>query len=223
MLITVIRTIILYVFIIVAMRILGKRQIGELQPEELVVTILLSEVVAIPMENTEIPLIDTLIPLLLLIGFEIVVSFLSMKSLRLRSVLQGNALIVIRNGAIDQKQMKRLRFTIDDLFEDLRKKDIFDIADVAYAVIETDGSLSVLRRNEKSPPTKQEIGIPIPPDALQCIVINDGRIVQNNFKECGMDFQKLRQILSVEKIEVKDVMLMTMDKNGKSTIVRKEL
>ena len=149
MLINFARTVILYIVIIVSMRILGKRQIGELQPAELVITILLSEILAIPMQDTSLPLMNTIIPVLLLVGFEIIISILNLKSVKFRSAMQGNPLIVIREGKIDQKQLKELRFTTDDLLEELRKKDIFDISEVWYAIVETDGTLSVMLKADE--------------------------------------------------------------------------
>ena len=123
MLIILFRTAILYVLVLLTFRILGKRQVGELQPVDLVLTFLLSEFLSISIQDTQAPLINTLIPVMLLIGLEILVSVLSMKSIRLRTLVQGNPLPVIRNGKLDQKQLKQLRFTVDDLLEALRKKE----------------------------------------------------------------------------------------------------
>ena len=156
MLITLFRTLILYILIIFTMRVLGKRQIGELQPAELVITILLSEIIVIPMQDTEIPLVNTLIPVFVLSGFEMLVSFIGMKSIKFRSVMQGNPVIVIRDGKLNAKKLKELRFTTDDLAEALRKKDIFDISEVQYAIVETDGTLSVLLKKENQPATDRK-------------------------------------------------------------------
>lgn len=223
MIITLLRTIILYILVICTMRILGKRQIGQLQPAELVVTILLSEIMVIPMQDTQIPLINTIIPVLLLVGFEILVSFFSMKSIKLRSVLQGNSLIVIRNGVIDQKQLKRLRFTIDDLLEALRKKDVFDISEVMYAIVETDGTLSVMLKPEKEFAAKEDLGLKTDNKGLQCVVISDGRIIQSDFKDCGMSMSKLNKIINKNNITVKDIMLMTIDKNGNMNVIKRDI
>lgn len=223
MIITLLRTVILYVLVICTMRILGKRQIGQLQPAELVVTILLSEIMVIPMQDTQIPLINTIIPVLLLVGFEILVSFISMKSIKLRSVLQGNSLVVIRNGIIDQNQLKRLRFTIDDLLEALRKKDVFDISEVMYAIVETDGTLSVMLKPENEFATKDDLGLKIEDKGLQCVVISDGKIIQSDFKDCGMSMPKLKKIINKNDIKVKDIMLMTIDKNGKMNVIKRDI
>lgn len=221
MLITLFRTIILYILVLITIRILGKRQVGELQPADLVLTILLSEILVIPMQDPEIPLIHTVIPVLLLIGFEIVISVISLKSLRFRTLLQGNSLIVIRNGVVDQKQLQRLRFTIDDLLEALRKKDVFDITTVQYAIVETDGTLSVLLKPEHAVPAAGNLKMQLPDNGMPTVIISDGKIVETDFKECNMTPEKMDKLIQKKHIIVKDVLLMTMDKNGNTHMIKK--
>lgn len=221
MLITLFRTIILYILVLITIRILGKRQVGELQPADLVLTILLSEILVIPMQDPEIPLIHTVIPVLLLIGFEIVISVISLKSLRFRTLLQGNSLIVIRNGVVDQKQLQRLRFTIDDLLEALRKKDVFDITTVQYAIVETDGTLSVLLKPEHTVPAAGNLKVQLPDNGMPTVIISDGKIVETDFKECNMTPEKMDKLIQKKHIVVKDVLLMTMDKNGNTHMIKK--
>lgn len=221
MLITLFRTIILYILVLITIRILGKRQVGELQPADLVLTILLSEILVIPMQDPEIPLIHTVIPVLLLIGFEIVISVISLKSLRFRTLLQGNSLIVIRNGVVDQKQLQRLRFTIDDLLEALRKKDVFDITTVQYAIVETDGTLSVLLKPEHTVPAAGNLKVQLPDNGMPMVIISDGKIVETDFKECNMTPEKMDKLIQKKHIVVKDVLLMTMDKNGNTHMIKK--
>lgn len=222
MLISLIRAAILYVIVIAAMRILGKRQIGELQPAELVVTILLSEILVIPMQDNDVPLLNTIVPVLLIIGFEILVSVISLKSVKFRSLLQGNSLIVIRNGVLDQQQLKRLRFTTDDLLEALRKKDVFDISTVQYAVVETDGSMSVLLKSDYETVENKDLDIKTDESVFNSVVICDGKIIQSDFKECGMSYPELQKYLKKKHINPKQVMLMTMDKNGRTVIIDKD-
>ena len=155
MLVTLVRALILYVLIIICMRIMGKRQLGELQPTELVITILLSEIAAIPMQDNALPLGNSIVAVLLLVALEVINSVVVLKSSRCRSFLQGNSIVVIRDGVIDQKQLKRLRFTMDDLFDQLRQKDVFDISDVRYAIVETNGQLSVMLKPEKETVTAE--------------------------------------------------------------------
>lgn len=222
MLIALFRSIILYLLVLITLRILGKRQVGQLQPADLVFTILLSEILAIPMQDKEIPLINTLIPVLVLIGLEIIVSVLNLKSLKIRSLLQGHSLLVIRDGKLDQAQMRRLRFTLDDLTEELRKKNIFDISTVQYAFVETDGTVSAMLKPEFAPATAQDVNATNKKQSLPCIVILDGAIIESNFKECAMSTEKLEALLKKQKLKKENIMLMTLDSFGNQNIIKKE-
>ena len=222
MLISFIRTVILLVFIVGAVRIMGKRQIGQLQPAELVVTILLSDMAATPMQDSDIPMLNTIVAVLVLTGLEIIMSVISMKSIKLRSLLQGNSIVLVRHGIPDQKQMKRLRYTIDDLYEALRAKDVFDIADVEYAVAETDGTLSVLLKSSKQPVTKEDSGIKASDDSVPFVAVSDGKIVVRHLGECGMDSDKIERIVKVSGIPMERIFLLTVSKNGKTNIIEKE-
>ena len=222
MLINFARTVILYIVIIVSMRILGKRQIGELQPAELVITILLSEILAIPMQDTSLPLMNTIIPVLLLVGFEIIISILNLKSVKFRSAMQGNPLIVIREGVIDQKQLKELRFTTDDLLEELRKKDIFDISQVWYAIVETDGTLSVMLKADEENIKIKDVNLQKPENVYKSVVISDGSLIEKNFQKCNTTKAKVERLLRKKNLTVKDVLLMTMDKDEKYEITERD-
>ncbi len=222
MLVTLVRALILYVLIIICMRIMGKRQLGELQPTELVITILLSEIAAIPMQDNALPLGNSIAAVLLLVAMEIINSVIVLKSTSFRSFLQGNSLVVIRDGVIDQKQLKRLRFTVDDLLDRLRQKDVFDISDVRYAIVETNGQLSVMLKPEKETVTAEMARLQNKTKGLLCMVINDGRFLKRSFKECDMDEEKLCSILKKENTEMDEVLFMVADKYGNYTIVKKE-
>lgn len=222
MLVTLARALILYVLIIICMRIMGKRQLGELQPTELVITILLSEIAAIPMQDNALPLGNSIVAVLLLVALEIINSVFVLKSSRFRSFLQGNSLVVIRDGVIDQKQLKRLRFTVDDLLDRLRQKDVFDVSDVRYAIVETNGQLSVMLKPEKETITAEMADIPNKTKGLLCMVINDGKFLRRSFKECNMNEEKLYSVLKSENIEMDEVLFMVADKEGNYTIVKKD-
>lgn len=222
MLTSFIRTVILLVFIVAAVRLMGKRQIGQLQPAELVVTILLSEMAATPMQDNDIPMLNTLIAIAVLVGLEIVISVLSLHSVRFRNLLQGNSIILIKNGVLDQKQMKRLRYSIDDLLEELRQKDVFDIADVEYAIAETDGSLSVLLKSEKQPVTAEDMKIKKAPSALPVAIIMDGEIIRSDMRESQFSETEIRNALKGIKDEISDIFLLTLDKAGNKVVIRKE-
>ena len=144
MLSTVLRTVIMYFTIIIAIRLMGKRQIGDLQPSELVITILLSEIAAIPIEDTDAPIIYGILATVTLVILEILTSFTAMKSLNFRRIIYGRSAVIIENGTIDQKMLKKLRITVPDLMEVLRNQEVFDINEIAFAILETNGQMSVL-------------------------------------------------------------------------------
>ncbi len=222
MVITFIRTIILYVAVIFTMRIMGKRQLSQLQPVEFVIAMMISQVAVFPLENRNIPIITSLEPLAILLSLEIFSSVINMKSLKYRTLIQGHSVIIIRNGCIDQKIIKKLRLPVDDILEALRKKDIFDISCVAYALLETDGTVTALLKNEFSPVQKKDLNVSSETDSLPCEVISDGKIIDSEMKECGMNKEKLISALESRRLKVKDVLLMTADSEGKLFIVKKE-
>lgn len=218
MLISFFRAVILLALINIVMRLMGKRQIGQLQPSELVITILLSEIAATPMQDNDIPLSNTVVAVFVLVGLEIVTSFLSLKSAKVRTALEGKALVIIRNGVIDVPQLKRLRLNLDDIAEAMRQKNVFDIGDIQYAIAETDGSMSVLLKPEKRT-TTGEYSNSIPPNnGLPCTVISDGKVVKSNFKDCGMTDEKLAAHLKSRSMKLSDVFLMTADAVGNYTL-----
>lgn len=204
------------------MRLMGKRQVGELQPTELVITILLSEIAAIPMQDNALPLLSALIPVLLLVAFELIVSAASFKNVKFRSFMQGNPLIIIRNGKLDQPQLKRLRYSVDDVLEALRQKNVFDISTVQYAIAETNGTFSVLLKPADRPMTPKDANVTTPDNGLPCAVIVDGRVIQSEFKDCGMTPQKLNGILKSHSVKSEDVVLLSTDKNNNVTLIKKE-
>ena len=217
-----IRTFLLYFIVILVVRFMGKRQIGQLQPTELVVTILLSEIAAAPIQDTEIPLFSNIIAMSVLVGIELLMSAVCLKSLKLRSALQGNAVVLINNGKLELKQLKRLRYTVDDIMEALRQKDVFNIDDVQFAVAETNGSLSVLLKPEKRTLTVEDIGKNGAAEAMSCVVVADGQIIRSDFKYCGMTEEKLRKLIKKTKLSVEDIFLLTVDLNGNTCLIRKE-
>lgn len=223
MFVTIIRTLILYFTVICVVRLMGKRQIGELQPSELVVTLLLSEIIAMPMENNDIPLISTIIPVMILVTLEIITSAISMKSLKFRFLVQGHPIIIIRNGVLQQKEMKKLRLTIDDILESLRQKDIFDISLVAYGIIETNGKMSVMLKPDYETVINKDAGIKPEDSGIPCVVITDGQIERSSFGDCNMTDEKLKKIIKKQNIDVGNTLLMTLDKSGKSVVIEKNI
>lgn len=223
MIITLIRGFILYIAIIICMRFMGKRQLGELQPTELVITILLSEIAAIPMQDNEIPMINSLLAVALLVSLEIINSVIIMKNTKIRYLLQGKPAVVIKDGKIDQKKLKKLRFTGDDILDQLRQKDIFDINEVQYAVIETNGSLSVMKNPENEMPTVSQFGFKTEKKGIPVLAVNDGRYIDTAINESEEISKKaVEKILKKENADVKEVLIMLIDKYGNYTIIKKD-
>ncbi len=210
-----VRTALLFAIIIFVMRLMGKRQIGQLQPAELVVTILLSEVAAAPMVDKDIPLLYSLTALMLLTGVELLLSFLSLKSAKFRTILQGHSVLLIRNGVIDYAQCKNLRYTLDDILEALRQKDVFDISEVEFAVAETNGSLSVYLKPQYRTPTAEDLDC-VPRDTgIPCALIADGEILWDALQENGVSRRSLELYLQSKKKQPQDILLLTVDGKGK--------
>lgn len=222
MIISVIRTILLYIVIILAIRIMGKRQIGELQTSELVVTLLISDIAAIPMQNTEQSLLSGIVPILILIVCEIIISFLMLKRASFRRIICGKPIVIISDGKINQSEMHRLRMSTEDLSEELRQQGVFNIEDVGFAIVETNGKLSVLKKPEKDIPTAEELGIKTNDKGLEVVVISDGEISKYSLKICGLNRDWLFDILKKENTELNDVFLMIANRQGEYKIIEKE-
>ena len=222
MTVTLVRGLILYFAIIICMRFMGKRQLGELQPTELVVTIMISEIVSIPMENNDTPLINSLLAVLMLVCLEIINSVIIMKSSFVRYKLQGKPAIIIRNGVLDQKKLKELRLTADDLFDQMRQKDIFDINQVQYAILETNGTLSVMKKAEFDNPTAKDLGVKVKAADLQHLVVSDGKCIDCLIKEAGIRAEDIEKAIRKEKLSKKEILAMLMDSSGGYTLIRKD-
>lgn len=219
---TIIRTFIIYCAVSVCVRLMGKRQLGELQPGELVITILMSEIAAMPIGDNSIPVINSLIPLILLVSFEIINSLIDRKSVRFRHLTEGKPVTIIRNGELLQKELKNLRFTINDVLSGLRQKDVFDIEDVQYAVVETNGTLSVLLKPEKRPATPKTVGKTEKDNGMPCSVVIDGKIIESSLKDCGVTQKELLSKIQRETDDIKNILLMTVDKSKKYNIIYKK-
>ena len=218
----IIRAFIIYVFVIIAIRIMGKRQIGELQPSELVITILLSEIAAIPMQDTDIPLLNSVVAVLLLVAFEIISSVISMKSRGARRLLEGNAVTVIRDGKIDQKEIKRLRYTVDDLLTALRQKDVFVLSDVTYAIVETNGTLSVVKKAAVDYLRPSDMGVKVKDEGLEVVVVSDGDLSVGSMHLCGKNEEWIHSILKSEAVPLPEVFILTVNTAGHYTLIRRD-
>lgn len=222
MFISLIRTVILYAMIIIAVRIMGKRQISQLQTSELVVTMLISDLAVIPMQDSGQPLFSGLIPIFVLIALEVLLSVIMLKSGRLRRVICGKPVVVIEDGKILQKNMKELRMSIEDLFEQLRQKDVFSLNEIAYAIVETNGAMSVVKRAEMDYLRPVDAGIEPEDHGLEVVVVSDGEISQASLKLCGQDSAWIHTMLKKEKTSLNEVFLMTADHEGGYILIKKE-
>lgn len=216
------RSIIIYFVVVAAVRIMGKRQIGELKPHELVMTVLVSQIATIPMEDNSMPLLNSLVPLLTLVACEVLVSVVGMKNISIRNLFQGKPIIIIKKGVIDQKQLKRLRFSVDDLVDALRQKDIFDINDVDYAIIEANGSISVLPKFENRPVTAKMLNIPPDTAGMPVVVVMDGKPVNEYFGDHYINLDFLDKELKKRNINLGDIFMMSVDYNQQYTIIKKD-
>lgn len=222
MLISIIRTIVLYAFVIFAIRIMGKRQISDMQPSELVATLIISNIASLPMQNTSQPFFSGVIPVVILVALEIITSAFMLKNSKFRRLVCGNPIVVIRDGVILQNQMRRLRLSNEDLFTQLRQQDVFNIEDIQYCIVETNGSISVLKKPEKRQPTAENLNIQIQDKKIQAVVINDGEILDNSLDLCQKDENYIYKILKKEKKKVSDIFIMTLDDIGNYNIILKD-
>jgi uncharacterized membrane protein YcaP (DUF421 family) len=210
------RTIILYLFIVVCIRLMGKRQIGELEPSELVLSLLLADIASVPMQDFGIPLFAGMIPILALISVSAILSVLTVKNIRMRAILNGRPSIVIQNGKIRPKEMLKNRFTADELMEELRISGQTDISKIKCATLETSGRLSVIPYAADQPVTAKQMNLPTQEAGLPVILINDGRLIEHNLKECGLDRIWLMQQLNARGVHSqKEIFLLTVDENHK--------
>ncbi len=217
-----IRAIIIYVVIIIAVRLMGKRQVGELKPHELVITILISAIAVIPLEENSMPLANCLVPILLFVSLEIIMSVISMKSLWFRNLLQGRPIFIIRQGKLDQKKLKQLRLTMDDVVDALRQKDVFDISQVEDAVIETNGSISVLPKAEYQPLTASDINLSVKEKGMPVAIVIDGKPVNEYFNEYKLKDSEIELVLQTVNRDAKRIMLLTIDDDGNTYLIEKE-
>ena len=223
MLVSLIRTLIIYIVVILALRLMGKRQIGQLQPSELVVAMMLSELASIPLENNGTPLLTGIIPVLTLLVAETTFSFLTLKSRRIRKVLSGTPTIVVEKGKIQEKELERLRYNIDDLLEELRTSGFANILDVEYAIIESNGNLSVFPKSNKRPVTPDDLNINPAYEGIPYVLVTDGIINQKNMTYAEVTIEWLLNKLNEYNIyDISDAFLVTLDSSGNLFVQKKE-
>lgn len=223
MIIAFVRTIILYLLIIAGIRLMGKRQVGELEPSELVLALIIADLAAVPMQDFGIPLLSGIIPILTLLSLTMIISVISMKSIKFRALICGRPSIIVENGKLHQREMAKNRFTVDELMEELRMKGITDISTVKYAILETNGQISVLPFADQKPPTARDLKVAPEDPGLPAILINDGRILDHNLRLRGYNRGWLdKQLKAHGAKRSEDVYLLTADELGRIYFAPKE-
>lgn len=217
----IIRTIIIYIFVTFAIRIMGKRQIGDMQPNELVITLLISEIAAIPLQDMSQPILNGIIAIFVLIVLEIIISVLSLKSGFIRRVMNGQSVVIIKNGVIDQNAMKKVRMSVLDLIEQLRIKDVFDISTVAFAVLEVNGELSILLKSKEQTVTKKDMKLKSKASFLPLPVVTDSKIINDSLKALTITKNEVEEILNRNNTTLNNVFLLTLDRKGNINLIKK--
>lgn len=211
MILSYLRTAVLYLILIAVIRLMGKRQVGQMEPSEFVVTMLVANLASIPMQDGGIPLLSGLVPILTVLGVELVLSTLSLRSIRIRKLLCGKPVILIENGRILQENLRRTSITLDELTGHLRLKDVLDLKAVQFAILETDGNLSVFPYPKYRPANASEAGIPAKSQHLPITIIGDGHLYQENLRLLGKDEGWVRRVLQERNTTIASTWLLTCD------------
>lgn len=223
MLITVLRTAIIYFFVVGCLRILGKRQLAELEPSELVVTIIISEIATDPIIDPGKPIAVTLIAISILLFFEVVLSYLAYKNITFRTMLYGKPSTFYSEGKINQKEMKNQRFNVGDLLQEIRNNGAASLSDIEYVIMETNGDVSVISNSDNRPLTPKDVNIKVPITEISYIIIDNGALLKNNLKRLEVDRAWVFDKLKEEGIyKISDVFYMGACKGGNTVIVKKD-
>ena len=218
-----VRTVILYFAILISMRIMGKRQLGEMEISEFIVAALIADLAATPLQDIGIPLLNGLVPIIIMFCFEIIIAGLNMRSIKLRKLTYGRPEIIIRNGRIIREAMRKNRFTLDELMQELRAQGLTDTTQVEYAVLETNGQLSIILKSGDQPATASQMGVDGDDVSYAHIIINEGRILDNNLKLLGRDRRWLSNELKRQNFRSADeVYILTLSESGRVFCQAKE-
>lgn len=222
MAIVAVRAALIYVVLVVALRVMGKRQLGDLQPSELVVTLLIADMAAVAMQDTAAPLFSGLIPIAVLVSLELLISATMLKLPFLERLLGGCAVVLIKNGNLDQQAMRKLRLTIDDVLSALRQQGVFDLRQVQYAVAETGGQISLLLKPDERPLTPKDMDLPNMADNTPFLVVSDGKIAPYGLALCGKSEAWVHRTLRAQHCTLNEVFLLIADPQGKIHLIKKE-
>ncbi len=222
MLITLIRTIFLYILVLIVMRLMGKREIGQLQPFELAISIMIADLASIPMSDTGIPISNGIIPILGLLVMHLLISLINMKSIKAREIMCGKPSILIYRGKIDEKALKKERFTINELQERLRGNGVVNLGDVEYAILETSGQVTVIQKPNKRTAIPEDFNIEPDYEGIPYDLVVDGKVMLNNLKQIGRDLNWLNKQVEKFKIKPEEALIVTYDGKGQIFCQAKE-
>ena len=222
MILSYLRTVILYALLILTIRLMGKRQIGQKEPTEFVVTMLVANLASIPMQDSGIPLFSGVVPILTVLGMELILAALSLRSIKLRQLLCGKPVILIENGRILQENLRKTRINLDELSGHLREKDVLDIRSVQFAILETNGNLSVFPYPAERPATAKEAGVQAARQYLPVTVISDGHLLEENLEKAGKNRAWVDRVLEERRADLSSTWLLTVDGGDKIVFFRKE-
>lgn len=214
MIITFFRSIVLYIIVLIVMRLMGKREIGQLQPFELAISIMIADLASIPMADIGIPIFNGIIPILGLLAMHLIISLLNLKSMKAREIICGKPSILIYRGKINEKVLKKERFTINELEERLRANNVFNLGDVEYAILETSGQVTVIQKPEKRNTTPQDFKIVPEYEGIPYDLVVDGKIMHANLREIGKDYNWLKKQVEKFKMKPEEALVVTMDGKG---------
>ena len=223
MAIVIARTFMVYFALLLTMRLMGKRQLGEMELSEFVVAALIADLAAHPLQDMGIPLLNGLVPIAVLFCCEVLIAWLSMRSIRMRALFFGKPSMLIVKGAINQTEMRRNRFTPDELLQELRSQGVTEISNIEYAILETDGKLNLIPFPAERPVTAAQLQLPTPDGGYPHIVVSDGRVLEANLQHLGLDLTWLRAELEQQgTAAAEDIYLMTVDERRNVFLARKE-
>lgn len=217
-----IRTLIIYFLLLLALRLTGKRQVGELEISELITTFMISELATSPIQDLSVPIIYSIIPIVFILCAEIILSFSAIKCKKLKKIFFGNPSFIIENGTLNQKELCRLRIGINEFLGELRQKDVSDISDIDYAILEQNGKLSVILKEEKQPLCKDDLKLISNNGGLAHAIITDGALNESNLKHAGKSKEWIEKYIIHHNLNIESIFLMTVTSNGKISIIYKE-
>ena len=222
MLIIFLRSIVLYIIVLIVMRLMGKREIGQLQPFELAIAIMIADLAAVPMAETGIPISNGIIPILGLLVMHLIISFLNLKSMKIREILCGKPAILIYRGKIDEKVLKKERFTLNELQERLRSSNVVNLGDVEYAILETSGQVTVIQKPDKRTTIPKDFNITPEYEGIPYDLVVDGKVMYKNLKTIGKDYNWLKKEVRKFNMNPEEALIVTYDGKGQIFCQKKE-